>query len=233
MSDIERLAREKGLSGVVGKVTLKQDKLRQLFESELPQYEGRVLPYSEFNERNKELMDFFKRHLKAREGFCVRALPTREGCEKGLVRRFKLDFMDFKDCKDFLTRVIVNLAEYYDVGINCWVPSTYGGVIISSRNILVGEIATDLVKLTSGEETPIAGFSMDREAVHTKGDRIVWYGKDGIAKRVLWRALGYIGIGEDRFNPIAWGKGYYEFISRKDNGKVMFVDYDPQSKLLD
>jgi hypothetical protein len=219
MSDLEKLAREKKIPGILGKVTLKQDKMRILLESRLPQFGGIILPYSEFNRDNNELIKFMEEHRELRDGFCVRALPNLDGIDLGFTRRFKYGFLSFKDCKCFLSGAIKDKKDCYDVGLTSWLPNLYGGVIVSGKEQVVGELGRKVNKITAGEETPLASLVIDKE----RGEQ--WY-KEDEGKDCLCNALSII----NRTFESIWDKGYFEFVAITSED-IRFIDYDSKYRV--
>lgn len=228
MSDISKLAKEKGIASIADKVTLKQEKMRILMQSGLPQYDCRILPYSEFNSSNSELMQFFEAHLAQGEGFCVRALPTEEGIKTGFTRKFKYGFLTFQDCTEFLKEKVKDIS-LYDVGLTSWVPSDYGMVIIAGMEAgrcILGEIGKKVDDLTAGRETPLAGFTIDRRVVGHLEDKTNWHiCNEEAARDFLWGALRENVCLGDSFNPFV-RYGYFEAVVTKEH-KTKFIDYDP------
>ena len=228
MSDIAKLSKEKGLNSIADKITLKQEKMRILMNSDIPQYDCRILPYLEFNKENNELMQFFDMHLAQGEGVCVRALPTQEGIRNGFTRKFKYGFLTFQDCTEFLKEKVKD-DSLYDVGLTSWIPSDYGIAIISGiqdRKVILAEIGKGVDTLTSGRETPLAGFTIDRSVVGHLENKTVWHiDKDKKARDFLWKTVRkHICLG-DGFNPFV-RYGYFEaVITQRD--ELRFIDYDP------
>jgi hypothetical protein len=232
MSHFAKLSAERGIRSIAETISLKQDKMRQLMQSGLPQYDCCILPYSEFREENKSLMQFYEEHLSKGRGFCVRALPTLEGLEKGLTREFKFGFLTFKDSQEFLEKIIKANVSLYEVGLTSWVPQDYGLVIMSGiggGRYIVGEIAEKLNKLTAGECNPLAGFTTDLALVGHIEDKTKWHAEDHKSKALLWRAFRENICVGDGLEPFVW-RGYFEAVIAK-SGKTYFIDYDPNFSL--
>ena len=122
--------------------------------------------------------------------------------------------------------------ELFTIEITDWKPDEYGGVIIASNRYARGDIARDLVKLTSGEEDPCASFLFDKSALGHIENKTNWLvEKDTVAKQYLWNLFrGYIAKG-DSFNPFIW-EGYFEFVIREKTRDVRFVDYKTKEGYL-
>lgn len=134
MSHWEVAARKRGFVEYADAVhTEKLEDLRRLRFSGLPQFDLFQCTYLDFNRGNEELMEFIEKYLELGQGFCVRALPTEEGASRGLTRKHKLGFMDFKFMKCSLAGYIQRDRELFDVGLSNWEPAEYGGIFIEKR----------------------------------------------------------------------------------------------------
>ena len=234
MSDWAKQGKARGIK--VTKVMLKQEKLLLLARTlRLPQFDCLVLPYRNFNLQNLELVKFYQEHLAKGEGFCVRALPTIEGLEKGFTRKPTLGFLDFEQSKSFLESIIKDNTNFYDVGLTNWIPQDYGLAIaagIENGRLILGEIARDLQKLTAGKENPLASVCIDRGGLGHLEDKTFWKlgDKNTLEGGFLWSAINnYVLAGKDRFDLSFW-PGYYEAVVTK-KGKIKFVDYDPEFRI--
>ena len=203
---------------------LASDKLEdmdRLRKSDLPQFDYLSLPYNEFSEQNIFLTSFFHKYSQQGYSFCVRAIPTDQGLEKGYTRKPMLFIPDFDEAKDFLENIVQKGEErLWNVGISNMASQHYGGVIISSLRRTLAEIATRLDKLTAGEETPLATY--EKPSTHLRGR---WLKKaDPNAEKWLKRAIKMIGSRQ----------GYFEFVVSqiKSRKEIKFLDFKTKPEYL-
>lgn len=233
MSDWELEARKSGLEKWAWKIhTDKLEDLRKLRKLGLPTYQTIESTYQGFSEGNHQVVEFINRNISEGYGFCIRAIPTREGKKRGLSRRPKVGFMDFKNMKKFLRETIRDSPkELWNVSLDNWEPSEYGGIIISSGGRYIsGEIGRSLSELERGEGAPLASFIIDRGKVGHITNKTNWLLGNNNEKKYLWEALKYVMKG-DNFDPY-FEKGYFEFVITKSLGKVIFIDYKDNNEYL-
>lgn len=220
----ERLRDYKYFESIKTNKTIDLDNLEK---SGLPCDDRISVPYRVFTRKNKELISFLEKYISEGDGFCVRAIPTSEGRNKGFTRKPTFGFLDFDGCKKFLEEVIGKNTDLFSVEITNWRPNKYGGVIIANEKegFVIGEIANDLAALT-GEEgpneegSPLASFRFDLQDPISK---LKWYrAEDKKAQQGLYEVVRkYVLVGE--WNDLKVNPGYYEFIFRE--GELKFVDF--------
>lgn len=210
-------AREKGIDLSY----LDSDKVedtRKLELLDIPLDANYTCLYLEFKKENKELMDFMKQYKQ----FCVRAIPLAH--RKDLPRRPKLDLRSFEECKDFVDEATKGHEKDYNVIVSEFSSQIYGGTLISASRYVRGEIGKSLADLCLCKELPLASFELDKGKIGYITDKIEWkLNTDNKAKSALWKALMYITLKHNMFDPIIH-RGYFEFVVRK-NMNIKFVDY--------
>ena len=192
----------------------KEEDMRRLQRSDLPQFNSITTSYIYFNTNNEKLTGFFRNYQAQGYTFCVRALPTEEGKKMGYTRKPKLYIPNMREAQNFLENIILHGEKnLWNVGISNMSPNLYGGVIISSQKRILAEIGIKLDKLTAGEETPLATYERERMAQRGKWHRI----ENKTASEWLRRATNTIGT----------RMGYFEFIiaERKNKKEIKFVDF--------
>jgi len=223
MSDWEAEMRKRGFESLAEKIhTERIEDMVRLGESGLPQYDFLTLPYMQFKKDNNELTQFIEKYQEQKQGFCIRALPTKEGMREGLTRKFKFDYMDYQDMKDFLKENIKEPYSSWNVGLTNWEPNSYGGIIILNENQTIIEMAREEeggVRATGyGEVIPVRGERGFVRGTYYHGLR---YNTTNIKERqILWKALQ-----EVMKNPKTCEGGYFEFVVTERNNKIMFIDY--------
>lgn len=224
MSDFVNTIRARGLEELTNKLdTNKLEDMARLQRTDLPQFDLFELPYASFGD-SQELKAFLAQ--KSSEGyvFCVRAIPTKEGKKKGYSRQPKKGLKNFDEAKFFLSHLIKEgEEELWDVGITTMAIQPYGGVIISSpgfRGSIRAEIATQLDKLTAGEENPLATYVRDMGKYKGRWEKA----ENRSAMYWLRKAIKTIGL----------RTGYFEFVVSQRNGKteIKFVDYKTNPEYL-
>ncbi|MBR9701677.1 hypothetical protein GOV13_02020 [Candidatus Pacearchaeota archaeon] len=220
--------------------TYKLESMERLRKSGLPQYDWFECSYEEFKGENLELVNFIDKYLDRGEGFCVRALPTKEGGIKGFVRKPRLGFMDFGLMKDFLESKIKDNDEFYRVGLSNWEPSNYGGTIISDSNDAIIEINPEekggLRTLSAGK----GNFSLGefkhwgRNARNFK--RMHYSTKDIHERKIMWKALQFLRkdlpSDSDTFPNISFISGFFDFVVTGEKDNIRFLDYKTNEAYL-
>ncbi len=197
----------------------KDEDTRKLEALEIPQDENYTCHYLQFNEDNKDLTEFMSKH----KSFCVRAIPLPH--RKDLPRRPELGLKNFKECKQFLEEVVRGNEEDYKIITSEFNKQCYGGTLVSGDRYIRGEIAHSVADLCLNHTIPLASFEIDRGKVGHITDKTVWFLEtDEKAKSCLWKALSYIKFGSESFNP-TFHRGYFEFIVRKKDSGIRFIDY--------
>ncbi|MFA7708081.1 MAG: hypothetical protein WCX73_03965 [Candidatus Pacearchaeota archaeon] len=213
--------------------TIKQEDVERLKKSGLPQYDWFVLPYRDFSQKNNNLTSWMNKYTQKGEGFCIRAIPTEEGIKKGLTRKPKFGYLSFQYCINFLNEKTRDTGkEDWNIIMSNWEEDNYGGVIISGDRFVIGEISSNLEKLTSMEQTPLAGFIFDRGGLGYITDKTKWMdNSQEKAKSVLWKTFfNNIKQGDDNFNPSLL-KGYFEFVYTKTD-KIRFLDFKENEQYI-
>lgn len=233
MSDWEKAARAVGLEKYADSIHTDRTKDFDLLQaSGLPQDNRLSLPYEEFTQNNSVLKKFLEDHIKRGDGFCVRAIPTREGFKQGFTRKYKKGLLDFRGCKEFLDGIIGDNRRLFWVELTNWIPSVYGGVIIANaeEGFVIGEIAKDLAGLTGMEETeiksgrPLASFNFSmNDPTKFPVRKLYWQrAEDERARGILYEAVRkHVLVGE--WDELQIRSGYYEFVFG-DSG-LRFVDF--------
>ncbi len=217
--------------------TNRLDDDRRVRESGLPHYEKIDVPYAEFSERNKKLMDFYRQH----EGFLVRALPKPSS---NLPRRPKLGLKSFKESQEFIEGLfkpggeLHGKEEYYMVSTSDYEPSTRAGIIISNPEQTLIEMSDQgLDRLSHGEITDARhGSFAYHNYLHFRTMR--YRGRDSSIpvpeedRLWMWKVLQYIRYDEsdgfsdgDFFPNVHFWPGYFELIETVITHKIAFWDF--------
>jgi len=217
MSNWETALRRDGEGELADKVhTEKSEDMIRLQQSGLPQFDYLEIPYADFTENNRQLIEFISKYIQQGKGFCIRALPTEEGRKRELTREPTKGYLNYESMENFLEKVIRGDENLWTIGLSDWEPNEYGGIIVIKNFSARGEITRELDRLTAGKENPLAGFKFDGEFGRAK-----WYiEKEESAKEELWRAFQIVGE-----NPRTNRKGYFEFIVTEKSGEIKFLDY--------
>jgi hypothetical protein len=153
----------------------------------------------------------------------VRNLPLPHRTD--LKRIAEIDLRGFEACKEFSDEAVRGNENNYRVLISEFNHNpAYGGTLISSPRYIRGELGTGVASLCLGREIPLASFEIDKGKIGYITDKTEWKLKTSKeAKSVLWKALMYITLKHDMFDPIMH-KGYFEFVVKK-NLDIRFIDF--------
>jgi hypothetical protein len=241
ISDWTRAMRASELEGMVGLAkSLETDRLaddRRVREAGLPCYDKIDVPYAEFSERNKKLMDFYMKH----RGFLVRALPAPE---TNLPRRPKKGLNSFKECQEFIEGLFCPGGElhgkekYYTISVTDYEPSARAGIIISNPEQTLIEMSNQGLEELSHGETTDARYGLFAYHNHLHFRTMRYRGKDPAIpvpeedRLWMWKILQYIRYDEsdgfsdgDFFPNIHFWTGYFELIETDMTHRVVFWDY--------
>lgn len=225
ISDWIIAGKNKGLEGAVKDFhTEKLEDDRRLIESGLPVFDRFETPYSDFFKQNKALMKFLSRY----NSFIIRALPVKG--KNDLPRRPKIGLHSFEECKKFLLKLfsedkaMVGNEKFYNVSLVEHAKNRGSGIIVSNpRKVLVDLGKCNLEQLSHGYN-PTLSCNIDLTGVGHITDKIKWLIEGNPRdKEIMWKALRYIELSRDTFNPY-YMRGYFEFIILEKD-RIVFWDY--------
>jgi len=225
ISDYVKEAEKKGLKSIIELHSEKSEDDARLEASGLPTYKRFKLPYNDFSKEKQVIINFLNKYKSC----LIRALPI-EG-RSDLPRRPKKGFVtSFEECEEYFTTLfsidkdLIGNEDFYYTSFVEVEKSIKSGVIISSLDRLLIEIGENLDKLSHGEETPSASYIIDFTKIGYISNKENWIiegnQKD---KNLVKRALKYITLNRDSFNPL-FMKGYFEFVVTESD-KIKFWDY--------
>lgn len=236
--------------GFSKKATSRLVQLERLANSGLPTYKFHFFSLSSLfsdNGFDQRLVEVYESH----EGNVVARVISKDG----LVRITSIGKSLEDNLAFFRSKLIsklglklsyslndINLSDYVLV-VNEYDPAKYSGVIISDKDRLIIEIVEDdnLEKLCHGRVIPwTAEF---KEELPYQFRRMKYYDfrlndseKESFVKKLMWQVVKSISKEEPSSGNIPNyipKLGYFEFVISKKDGKLRFIDYNPDFSKLD
>jgi hypothetical protein len=198
--------------------TDKLEDYQRLKDSGLPRFQDIQIPYNQFNNKNKSLLDFLLKY----EQYVVRAIPnTME-----FPRRYKIGVKSLQECQNFLKEVIEpKNTSIYTIFLSENEPIEWGGTIISSEyEAFPGQYGVCIEMARANQDAVSHG---EVKVIHGRLGFLpdcpctMYYTTEKPYEReLMWRVLSKIRLGSD----FVFMRGYFEFaVTQK--GKIVFFDY--------
>src|SRR3989344_2601884 len=196
----------------------------RLKESGLPIFDDFIIPFSEFDSKNEELVRFLSKY----QGFVIRAIPN----VKDLPRRYKIGVHSFEECTSFLSENVKNEDNSkYNVFLTEHEPTNWSGVIISRGGDALVEISSEPLDELSHGQVDSSLIYLGHFAKHNFSSfGSMKYNTRGLLQRnLIWRTLQHLREDlpseSETFPNISFRKGYFEFVVTEETGKIKFLDY--------